>query len=134
MEEKKALALVKGIKDYPQTSIIKQHQIQLQQQQQFLQQLHGGNNAEEANYNSSEYIEGGDSQEMSNHYQAMNKAKKGQKPGHKGNSKSISHTPNPNILGDGLLGTHEGMTTQQRQALAAAQAQAMFIINALNGD
>jgi hypothetical protein len=37
MEEKKALALVKGIKDYPQTSIIKQHQIQLQQQQQFLQ-------------------------------------------------------------------------------------------------
>jgi hypothetical protein len=30
MEEKKALALVKGIKDYPQTSIIKQHQIQLQ--------------------------------------------------------------------------------------------------------
>lgn len=30
IEEKKALALVKGIKDYPQTSIIKQHQIQLQ--------------------------------------------------------------------------------------------------------
>jgi hypothetical protein len=25
LEEKKALALVKGIKDYPQTSIIKQH-------------------------------------------------------------------------------------------------------------
>jgi hypothetical protein len=60
----------------------------------------------------SEYIEGGDSQEISSNYQAItNKAKKGQKPGHKGNSKSISHTPNPNILADGLLGAHEGMTT-----------------------
>jgi hypothetical protein len=44
-------------------------------------------------------------------YQVMgNKAKKGTKPSHKGNSKSISHTPNPNILGEGLLGAHEGMT------------------------
>ena len=48
---------------------------------------------------------------MSNNYQMIqSKAKKGTKPGHKGNSKSISHTPNPNILGDVLLGANDGMT------------------------
>ena len=49
---------------------------------------------------------------MSNNYQSShNKGKKGTKAGHKGNSKSISHTPNPNILGDGLLGAQDGMST-----------------------
>jgi hypothetical protein len=55
------------------------------------------------NYNSSEYIEGGDSQDLS-YQQVLQGGKLKKKPGHKGGSKSISHTPNPHAFeGNALL-------------------------------